>query len=71
MKARSWILSLECYKTLFANIRKQNDNGKEKLQRKKNERLRMSSLVRSHDLLKTYSSSPLVLGDYKIDVCLL
>ena len=28
------------------------------------QRWRISSLVKSHDLLKTDSSSPLVLGDY-------
>ena len=57
----------------FFPFQETKDEGEKQLQKRNNfdQKWWMSSFVRSHNLLKTYSSSPSILGENHVDVCLL
>ena len=68
----------------FFSYKGTKDEGEKKYKKKKEKKKKnnyrreimsikrwMSSLMRSHNILKTYSLSPSMLGENHIDVCLL
>ena len=56
----------------FFPFQETKDEGEKQLQKRNNvdQKWWMSSFVRSHNLFKTYSSSPSILGENHVDVCL-